>query len=185
MEIITALVIAALAAIFISIPFFTRAKDGDSEVTGEYYAPNPRIERLKALDSRKEALLTAIKDIEFDYGLGKLSTEDFNELNRQYRIEAADVLKEMDSVGGQASQTSLLDELEREIKSQRHKGLAVYADEEIEKEILRAREAAWHIESGASNCPKCGSEYDRADIFCSKCGAKLNEDAESKHATSI
>lgn len=155
------------------------------EGKGDAYLPDPRLERIKALDSRKESLLTAIKDIEFDYGLGKLTKEDFEELNREYRIEAAEVLKKMDSVGKQESQPSLSDDLEREIRSERHKGLAVYADEDIEKEILRAREAAWHDDSGASNCPKCGHTHGSDDIFCSKCGAKLNGDSDSKHATSI
>lgn len=183
LDIITALAVAALAAIFISLPFFTGSRS--SETGGADRASDPGFDRVKSLASRKDSLLSAIKDIEFDYGLGKLSKEDFEELNRRYRVEAAEVLKEMDSARGEGSCPSLPDEVEREIRAERRKGFAVYEDEEIEKEILRAREAAWHGERGEQNCPSCGSVYETGDAFCSKCGTKLNGDSENRHATSI
>ncbi len=180
-----ALVIAALAALFISLPFFIRSEKGATSGGSGIPASDLRIDKIRALDSKKESLLTALKDMEFDYGLGKLSKEDFEDLSRQYKVEAAEILKQMDSIGKQAPQAVIEDDLEREIKAERKKGLAVYEDEDIEKEILRAREAVWHDESGTLNCPKCGNGYDREDIFCSKCGAKLNGDSENKHATSL
>ena len=48
------------------------------------------------LRARKDAALTALKDLEFDYRTRKLSAEDYEELRAIYRVEAAEVLKAMD-----------------------------------------------------------------------------------------
>src|SRR3990172_4533239 len=48
------------------------------------------------LQDRKETIYAAIKDIEFDYQMGKLSEEDFKALRQQYKEEAVSLLKEID-----------------------------------------------------------------------------------------
>ncbi len=180
METILALAIALLAALFISAPFFLRR----GRAGGEEYFPDPRAEKAKDLGSRKDSLLTAIKDIEFDYGLGKLSREDFEELHGKYRAEAAGLLKEIDSLGaGEPADGGGVDgELEKEIRAERSKFAFSYdEDEELEKEILRAREVSWN-DSPARYCPKCGSGSGAEDLFCSKCGAKLDQPTETQNA---
>ncbi len=171
METILALAIALLAALFISMPFFFKSKTA----AGDEYFPDPRAEKAKELGSRKDSLLTAIKDIEFDYGLGKLSREDYEELHGKYRSEAAGLLEEIDSLGaGAEADGGDDDDIEKEIRAQRGKFVSSYDDEELEKEILRAREASWN-DGPERFCPKCGSGCARDDLFCSKCGAKLNQ----------
>lgn len=54
--------------------------------------------RATDLEERKETIYAAIKDIEFDHEMGKLSDEDFHELRQQYKQEAIALLKEMDSI---------------------------------------------------------------------------------------
>jgi NADH pyrophosphatase NudC (nudix superfamily) len=180
LEIILALVIALLAALFISMPFFFKRKTAG----GDEYFPDPRAEKSKELGSRKDSLLTAIKDIEFDYGLGKLSREDYEELHGKYRSEAAGLLKEIESLGaGAEAEGGDDDDIEREIRAQRGKFVSSYDDEELEKEILRAREASWN-EGPERFCPKCGSGRAQDDQFCSKCGAKLNQ-TETQNARPV
>ncbi|MFI5323098.1 MAG: zinc ribbon domain-containing protein, partial [Thermodesulfobacteriota bacterium] len=175
-----ALVIAALAALFISMPFFFRV---GNRTRAEYF-PDPREENLRALHARKDSLLNAIKDIEFDHGLGKLSDEDFEELRGKYRVEAAQVLKEIDALAKNKPARDV-DDIEKEIWAERKKFLTSYDDEEIEKEILRAREAAWNTTADATYCSKCGSAYGEEDLFCTRCGAKLNTMTENKNAGSV
>lgn len=181
METIPALVIALLAAIFITLPFFIRTGRG----AGDEYFPDRRAEKLKDLNSRKDALLTAIKDIEFDYGLGKLTKDDFEELHGKYRMEAASLLKEIDTLAGAAPPGVLEeDDLEKEIRAERSKFLMPHDDEEIEKEILRAREASW-ARDAVRYCTKCGTASGEEDLFCSKCGAKLKPITENTNARTI
>jgi len=186
LDTVITIVIAALAAIFISLPFFRRARSESTGNPGSALRPDPKMEQLKELNARKESLLSAIKDIEFDYGLGKLSREDYEDLNTRYKIEAAEVLKKMDEIAQGRPEAPVEDELEKEIKEARMRGYSVYEDdEEIEKEILMAREASWDRESEERKCPECGSAYDSGDVFCSKCGYKLDGDTKKQHAESV
>ena len=97
------------------MPFFFKSKTAG----GDEYFPDPRAEKTKELGSRKDSLLTAIKDIEFDYGLGKLSREDYEELHGKYRMEAAGLLKEIDSLGAGASADGGSEDIEREIRARK------------------------------------------------------------------
>ncbi|MEQ9618847.1 MAG: zinc ribbon domain-containing protein [Deltaproteobacteria bacterium] len=185
METIPALVIAALAALFISLPFFLgsgRENPGSEQGSLD---PDPVLEKIKTLEGRKESLLSAIKDIEFDYGLGKLSWEDFEELRDKYKVEAASALREMDILISKSGNIMTDEDLEKEISAERKLLLSDYEDEEIEKEILRAREAAWQMDKDRLVCRKCGNEGVQGDLFCSKCGAKIKGDAENKQATTF
>ena len=54
--------------------------------------------RIEDLEAKKIEVYKAIKDIEFDYEMGKLSREDYEELRSQYKAEAVNILKQMDQV---------------------------------------------------------------------------------------
>ncbi|MBI4537432.1 MAG: hypothetical protein HY712_05695 [candidate division NC10 bacterium] len=58
-------------------------------------APSASVDLL----ARKEAALSALKELEFDYGTRKLSREDYEELRAVYRVEAAEILELMDRGG--------------------------------------------------------------------------------------
>ena len=168
MNIIIILIITALVAIYIALPFFLRRKELNTLPTeSKFVREDPIIENLKNLGNQKENLYTAIKDIEFDYGLGKLSKEDYEELSVKYKNEAASVLKQIDEIERQSGIKSLDQELEQEILSYRKSNLTT--DEDIEKEISAFRA----VSPNKNNCSQCGSQYSIEDLFCSKCGAKL------------
>ncbi|GJM15298.1 MAG: hypothetical protein DHS20C13_06250 [Thermodesulfobacteriota bacterium] len=173
MDIIIILIITAAAAIYIALPFFIKKRDLANETLMNSYTnkEDPVTEKLKILDNKKETLLSAIRDIEFDYGLGKLSKEDFEELNNKYKLEAASVLKEIDEIQKQDDRQTPGDDIESEILSYRKTGDS--DDTLIEEEITAFRSANQNNESKIK-CQNCGSEHRAGDLFCSKCGAKLN-----------
>lgn len=174
MNIAIIIVITALVAIYIIWPFFLGRKSQNNE---QLRTDNPSPEsdlqqKLKSLDNHKENLYAAIKDIEFDYGLGKLSKEDFDELSNKYKIEAANVLKEIDQTEKQVSFNDSENDLEQEIASYRNtesKPL-ITEDTELEEEIAAFRSGS----QSSLFCSECNTEYRTGDAFCSKCGAKLN-----------
>ncbi len=49
-----------------------------------------------ALEKNKEAVLTTINEIEFDYNMKKLSEDDYQQLKNQYRHKALQILHEED-----------------------------------------------------------------------------------------
>lgn len=106
-------------------------------------------QRAEDLLSRKETLYSTLKDLDFDYKMGKLSPEDYEELKRQYEGEAISLLQEMDAL----SNRSLLDEqLEAEISTYR--------------QVLRE-------DQGGNYCSQCGHPYASGDHFCSRCGTQI------------
>ncbi|MDQ7054709.1 MAG: zinc ribbon domain-containing protein [candidate division KSB1 bacterium] len=84
-----ALSLAILTAIYIGYPFYK------SRQTSMNFNVNHSIEDLEA---QKIEIYKAIKDIEFDYEMGKLSREDFEQLRSQYKAEAVNILKQLDQI---------------------------------------------------------------------------------------
>lgn len=166
--------ITALVAIYISLPFFfSKAEKRKDEFETENQFEDAAVEKLKSLNNQKDNLFTAIRDIEFDYGLGKLSKEDFVELNSKYKIEAAVVLKEIDSLESQYANEDMSSDIEQEIMSYRKSGRTNQnLDLELEKEISMFRSS--QSASATNSCSNCGAYYNLEDVFCSKCGEKLN-----------
>ncbi len=163
-------------AIYIALPFFLKsgAQENEFSVISDVRTVDPTAEKLKSLDNQKEALYSAIKDIEFDYGLGKLSEDDYGELKNKYKLEAAAVLKEMDQTQIKGGTKGPDYELEQEIMSYRSKEPEnLTEDKKIEEEISAFRSASKKTEK-ENKCSECGSQYSSEDMFCSKCGAKLN-----------
>lgn len=55
--------------------------------------------QLAELREDKRRLLRAIKELEFDHAMGKLSDEDFREIGDRYRLRAIEVLRLLDEGG--------------------------------------------------------------------------------------
>ena len=163
-------IIAIGAAVFVVLPFFKRKFE---RVSHEVGSRNPIEEELRRLNSEKESVYSALKEIDFDYSTGKLSKEDYDELENKYKTQAVALLKEIDSLGGKSYILDLDKEIEKEIRTIRRTKTEPTDDEEIEKEILNARQFRV-LEDSRLICSVCGNEYKSDDRFCSKCGARLN-----------
>jgi zinc ribbon protein len=168
LENVFVLIIVIGAAIFIVLPFFKKRFE---EIPPETDSQNPIEEKIKSLNSEKESLYSALKELDFDYSMGKLSKEDYGELERKYKAQAVFVLREIDNIRGKSDIANLDEEIEKEIRVIREAKLT--DDKEIEREILKSRKSRV-LETSSSICSVCGNEYKSDDRFCSKCGASLN-----------
>lgn len=79
--------LALLTAVFIGYPLFQKRQEKIS------FALNHRAQELEA---RKAEIYAAIRDIDFDYRMGKLSQEDYEALREQYKTEAIGMMKQID-----------------------------------------------------------------------------------------
>lgn len=156
-------------AVFVALPFLKKRIEGISQEVG---SQNPIEEGLRRLNSEKESVYSALKEIDFDYSTGKLSKEDYDELENKYKAQAVALLKEIDIIVGKTNILGLDEEIEKEIRAIRKTELT--DDEEIEREIIKARQSLV-LENSRSICSVCGNEYRSDDRFCSKCGARLSE----------
>ncbi|WP_366923588.1 hypothetical protein MFMK1_000491 [Metallumcola ferriviriculae] len=90
-----------------------------------------------SLERQKESAFTTLGEIEFDYRMKKLSTEDYDRLKAKYKRQAVAVLKaeekELDLTGDR-EMAELEKELEREIEQEIEREVQQLMEEE-EKEI--------------------------------------------------
>jgi hypothetical protein len=102
-----------------------------------------------ALERDKALVLRAIKDLEFDRAMGKVSEADFEELVPRLRTRAMRLIRELDHTGG-------------------------YRDE-IEKEIARRLGAPAPGPMLAANGLRCacGTTNDVDARFCKACGQRI------------
>jgi hypothetical protein len=79
--------LAILTAIFIGYPLFQKRQHKID------FALNHRAQEMEA---RKAEIYAAIRDIDFDYRMGKLSKEDYETLRNQYKTEAISMMKQIE-----------------------------------------------------------------------------------------
>jgi len=79
--------LAILTAVFVGYPLFQKRQPKIS------FALNHRAQELEA---RKAELYAAIRDLDFDYRMGKLTKEDYETLRDQYKTEAIGMMKQID-----------------------------------------------------------------------------------------
>lgn len=144
----------------------------------------PQDPYLQELVSKKEAAYSALKELEFDYGTGKLSEEDYQELRDQYKAKAVSILKEIDEAEARDSIESQIEQAVEELRlgtksSRREEKLA---PEVVCSECGVINSLGDKFCSGcgepltkpkANVCAECGLDYQKGDKFCSGCGATL------------
>ncbi|WP_413308898.1 hypothetical protein AA0X95_11280 [Bacillus sp. 1P10SD] len=70
------------------------------------------------LASTKEALLTTLNEIEFEYKMDKISHADYKVLKKQYETEVAGIMKEEEQMIDKSIDEDLMAEVEKEIEAQ-------------------------------------------------------------------
>ena len=120
-------------------------------------------ERSRAVLTREKTLvLRALKDLEFDRSMGKVSQADFEEMSRRLRLRAMSLMKQLDE---DASGYKTI--IERELSarlSARAAQPAAPAAAEIAAELPAA---------AASAVCTCGTPNDSDAVFCKRCGSRL------------
>lgn len=81
-----------LAVAYVALPFFTGETDGQVTARPTVSAP----ERDK-LERQKREAYAAIKEIEFDYRMGKLSDADFTAMRNKFMNEAVHAIAVLDA----------------------------------------------------------------------------------------
>ena len=134
--------LAGLAALRTFLPLFT-GQEEKTQVIGE---------RTRAsLEREKKLALRAIKELEFDRAMGKLSEEDFREMSGRLRQRAARLIQQLDAGAGYR------DRIERDLAKR-------LGDKPAE---VQPRASA------GLSCAKCSTSNDPDARFCKECGAKL------------
>jgi len=89
MGIFLALALGVIATAYIAMPFYRVETEG---------GPFEKVRKLSELENMKSEIYTALKDIDFDHQMGKLSNEDYATLKGKYKRDAVQLLKDIDSI---------------------------------------------------------------------------------------
>ena len=100
----------------------------------------------------KEEAVSAVKEIEFDYASGKLSSEDYSRLISGYEDRVIKLLKELDDYEAADS-----------------------VSQDIEDQIRALRKGG-----GAKNCPQCENSMMAGYKFCPTCGTEMTRQKVDK-----
>jgi hypothetical protein len=136
---------------------------------------------LAALIERKDATLRAIKELEFDYQMGKLSEEDFERDNVRLRHQAIALMKRIEELAPESEELDA--RLESLIAQHRQVSDPVAGNgvdagvDEVETETETVREPSAEAKAEKIFCPACGAPADPDDNFCAVCGAPLRKAA--------
>lgn len=148
MVIVAGISMLALAVFVVAYPLF-RPPTAQSRPAGA-----SADEDLAELLARRDGTYVALKELELDHEMGRLSSGDYQALRDQYRAQAVAILQELDAC-------------QAEVQAQAAGERA--PEQEIEREIV----ARLRGKSSALRCPGCGSAFQPEDRFCRRCGAAL------------
>ncbi|HEY7389254.1 MAG TPA: hypothetical protein VH640_12145 [Bryobacteraceae bacterium] len=130
---------AVLAILVIAFILGVRLKD----------LPEPEPESpFQHLDDRKAAIYESLRDLQFEYRLGKLSDEDYQTSKRDMQKELAVVLADVDKLKIQL-------------------GVNGIASVPAKKAAKAAAASAGTV------CSSCGAKFERELKFCGECGKPM------------
>jgi hypothetical protein len=115
-----------------------------------------------AMEREKTLVLRSIKELEFDYAMGKVAKADFDEMYARLRNRALGLMKQLDAGGGYKEQIA------REIEQR--------LGQEQGAQGAQGAQSAAQVLMGETECPECGTENDDDAKFCKNCGHRLNAD---------
>jgi hypothetical protein len=130
------LVAAALTFAVILFTLFVRAQDIPET------APASPVQHL---EGRKAAIYENLRDLQFEYRVGKLSDDDYQRTKKDMQAELALVLAEMDQIQQQKPGT---------------------------QQTAKAGVSAAAPETGRV-CPHCGAKFEKPLKFCGECGKAM------------
>lgn len=114
--------------------------------------PDP-VSPTRHLDERKAAIYENLRDLQFEFRVGKLSDDDYRQTKLGLQKELAVVLAEIDKVAGVVPKPAAK-------AAAAPQPVAVAAVEPVK-------------EQAANVCPHCGANFPRAMKFCGECGKAM------------
>jgi hypothetical protein len=183
LTIIVGLLMAAVALLAVAYPILAEARSRPATSSAE--------DRLEELTSQRDAAFAALRDLNFDHQVGKITDEDFVVFEANLKQVAANALRALDEWEEQADDQLDL-AVEEAVRARRS---ALNAPGVVCANCGRASAAGDLFCAGCGQplvqpvaaqqesacvCPKCGREYEPGDQFCPACGQALGEGALAK-----
>ena len=129
---------------------------------------------LSTLMAEHDRVLNSLQELDFDFKLGKIPSEDYPSQRANLLQKGADILKKLDELTPDNTQLETETQIERAITERR--AVITNAKRGLSDDDLESMIAARHRtrkEKSAGFCPKCGRPVLVSDRFCPACGKAL------------
>lgn len=166
--VIAALLLSGCALLLVFFPLW---QSSSTTTTSENLPVGSTLDELQI---RYQAHLSAIREIMFDYEMGKVTTDEYEPLLNKAKLEAANLRRKIDQLSTET--TSLHDELESLITQTRQTSLSPENEtllSGLDAEIATLKNELPTTAPTQLACPKCNTPVDSSHEFCSSCGHKL------------
>ena len=138
--IIAAAIVLTLGALFFVL--FIRTKD----------VPEPvPVSPIQHLEDRKQAIYDNLRDLQFEYRLGKLSDEDYQQTKLTLQKELAGVLSEMEATIKRLGLTPT----------------------RVPAGSSNPKRQPQSVRPAVTVCPHCGAQFPQALKYCGECGRAI------------
>ena len=114
-------------------------------------APEPE-SPFRHLDERKAAIYENLRDLQFEYRVGKLSDQDYQATKQDLQRELAAVLAELDRAANGAQGSGVKD------RGPKNEPVRIIVVPEKREGFV---------------CPACGATFERELKFCGECGKPM------------
>ncbi|MEB2313951.1 MAG: zinc ribbon domain-containing protein [Sorangiineae bacterium] len=128
-----------------------------------------------AEEEQKRAVLRALKDLEYERAVGKISEEDYAEFTARYRQEARALLQSLD-----ASEAELRARAQKALEARLSRASEDESADHAAKSSAGER-AARKSSAAPPRCPACERPNDADARFCKHCGASLSGEHAASH----
>jgi hypothetical protein len=122
---------------------------------------------VSALLAERERALTALMELDFDNGIGKIPADEYSAQRASLIQKGADILRQLDAI--QAEIPAPVKKVEEPAFANPRTGLL--SEEDLEELISKRR--AGRQQKTAGFCPNCGKPILKSDKFCPSCGQML------------
>lgn len=175
MILVVTLLLLAAVLIFVGAPLLRPS------VTVSQQAPTPAAEQRAQLLSEREAALEALRDLEFERGIGNLDDADYAALRGAQRHKAVAILRELETLdSGDAPAQATTATTQGPAEAARATASTVRdeaaLDARLEAEIAQARRRlAASLADGAAarRCPACAVLHAPGARYCTECGERF------------
>jgi NADH pyrophosphatase NudC (nudix superfamily) len=181
------LALLLLVSLFVGRPFL------ENQETLVKETPIEELEHDRSsLLAERDRLITALRELDFDYQLGKVPEEDYPNQRAFLMQQGVEVLRQLDTLQTSEENSFIDEQLEAAIAARRlhsqkavlvgtgngqnSSGLAagsIVASPDDDLEVMLATRRRIRQDKSAGFCPKCGRPLQKSDHFCPKCGAKI------------
>jgi DNA-directed RNA polymerase subunit M/transcription elongation factor TFIIS len=132
--------------------------------------PEP-VSPFKHLDERKDAIYENLRDLQFEYRLGKLSEQDYEQTKKDLQKELAGVMAEIDALRQKLGAGTVAAVPQKAPAKQAAPQKTATGASAGAKKTPRAEEPATVFPGTV--CPHCGAKFASPMKFCGECGKAM------------